>query len=101
MTHRCRGQSGRYRFYDVNALSKFLTDAPALVGFEPFVRFVDDLEQRLLAARRPNRPLVGCYQASPAAEGATKTCRAAWPSTRSGRLPRSSNTGARGPSSRC
>ncbi len=33
--------------YDVNALSNFVTDAPRLVGFDPFVRFVDYLEQRL------------------------------------------------------
>jgi hypothetical protein len=33
-------------FYDVNALSNFVTDAPRLVGFDPFVRLVDYLEQR-------------------------------------------------------
>jgi len=29
-----------------NALSNFVTDAPRLVGFDPFVRFVDYIEQR-------------------------------------------------------
>lgn len=32
--------------YDINALSNFVTDAPSLVGFDPFARFVDYLEQR-------------------------------------------------------
>ncbi len=36
-------------FYDVNALSNFVTDAPRLVGFDPFVRFVDYLERRAFA----------------------------------------------------
>lgn len=37
---------GQIYFYDVNALSNLVTDAPNLVGFDPFVRFVDYLEQR-------------------------------------------------------
>jgi glutathione synthase/RimK-type ligase-like ATP-grasp enzyme len=40
-------RDGRIYLYDVNALSNFVTDAPALVGFDPFVRFVDYLEQRV------------------------------------------------------
>jgi hypothetical protein len=39
-------RDGRTYFYDVNALSNFVTDAPTLVGFDPFERFVDYLEQR-------------------------------------------------------
>jgi hypothetical protein len=40
-------RDGRVYFYDINALSNFVTDAPTLVGFDPFVRFVDVLERRL------------------------------------------------------
>lgn len=42
-------RDGQTYVYDVNALSNFVTDAPTLVGFDPFVRFVDYLEQRSLA----------------------------------------------------
>ncbi len=40
-------RDGEIYLYDVNALSNFVTDAPRLVGFDPFVRFVDYLEQRV------------------------------------------------------
>ena len=40
-------RDGRPFFYDVNALSNFVTDAPRIVGFDPFSRFVDYLEGRL------------------------------------------------------
>jgi glutathione synthase/RimK-type ligase-like ATP-grasp enzyme len=40
-------RDGRPYFYDVNALSNFVTDAPRIVGFDPFDRFVDYLESRL------------------------------------------------------
>jgi len=43
-------RDGQRYFYDINALSNFVTDAPALVGFDPFVRFVDYLEERLAEA---------------------------------------------------
>ncbi len=39
-------RDGELYFYDVNALSNFVTDAPRVVGFDPFERFVDYLEQR-------------------------------------------------------
>jgi hypothetical protein len=39
-------RDGRVYLYDVNALSNFVTDAPRLVGFDPFVSFVDYLERR-------------------------------------------------------
>jgi hypothetical protein len=39
-------RDGQLYFYDVNALSNFVTDAPRLVGFDPFARFVDFLERR-------------------------------------------------------
>jgi len=40
-------RDGRPSFYDVNALSNFVTDAPRIMGFDPFGRFVDYLEGRL------------------------------------------------------
>jgi hypothetical protein len=39
-------RDGRLYFYDINALSNFVTDAPRLVGFDPFARLVDFLERR-------------------------------------------------------
>jgi glutathione synthase/RimK-type ligase-like ATP-grasp enzyme len=43
-------RDGRPYFYDVNALSNFVTDAVQVVGFDPFERFVDVIEARLAAA---------------------------------------------------
>jgi hypothetical protein len=45
-------RDGRPYFYDLNALSNFVTDAPQLLGFDPTARFVDYLEQRA-GVRRP------------------------------------------------
>jgi hypothetical protein len=39
-------RDGRAYFYDVNALSNFVTDAPSLLGFDPTARLVDFLEAR-------------------------------------------------------
>jgi D-ala D-ala ligase C-terminus len=36
-------RDGQPYFYDINALSNFVTDAPRIVGFDPFERFVDYL----------------------------------------------------------
>jgi hypothetical protein len=36
-------RDGRPYFYDINALSNFVTDAPRIVGFDPFERLVDYL----------------------------------------------------------
>lgn len=33
-------------FYDINALSNFVADAPRVIGFDPFVRLADFLEQK-------------------------------------------------------
>jgi D-alanine-D-alanine ligase-like ATP-grasp enzyme len=51
-------RDGRVYFYDINALSNFVTDAPALVGFDPFARLVDFLERRLTALSTPTAQLV-------------------------------------------
>ncbi|MDQ2785628.1 MAG: hypothetical protein M3Y58_11580 [Chloroflexota bacterium] len=39
-------RDGHMYFYDINALSNFVTDAPRLIGFDPFVRFAEYIEQR-------------------------------------------------------
>jgi hypothetical protein len=39
-------RDGQHYFYDINALSNFVADAPNVVGFDPWSRFVDYLESR-------------------------------------------------------
>jgi len=39
-------RDGRLYFYDINALSNFVTDAPRVVGFDPWPIFVDFLAAR-------------------------------------------------------
>jgi len=39
-------RDGQHYFYDVNALSNFVADAPNVVGFDPWVKLVDYLEAR-------------------------------------------------------
>ncbi len=39
-------RDGATYLYDINPISNFVTDAPRLVGFDPFVRFVDYLGRR-------------------------------------------------------
>jgi hypothetical protein len=39
-------RDGQIYLYDVNTLSNFVTDAPRLVGFDPFERLVDHIERR-------------------------------------------------------
>ena len=43
-------RDGQLYFYDVNALSNFVADAPKVLGFDPTARFVDLLEERLYQA---------------------------------------------------
>jgi hypothetical protein len=43
-------RDGRLYFYDINALSNFVTDAPTLVGFDPFERLGALVERRWRAA---------------------------------------------------
>ncbi|MFQ5968138.1 MAG: RimK family alpha-L-glutamate ligase [Acidimicrobiia bacterium] len=42
-------RDGKPYFYDVNALSNFVADAPDVIGFDPFVNFVDFIEQKASA----------------------------------------------------
>jgi glutathione synthase/RimK-type ligase-like ATP-grasp enzyme len=39
-------RDGKHYFYDINALSNFVADAPNVIGFDPFERLVDYLEIR-------------------------------------------------------
>lgn len=39
-------RDGRHYFYDINALSNFVADAPSVIGFDPFERLVDFLVAR-------------------------------------------------------
>ena len=39
-------RDGQHYFYDINALSNFVADAPNVIGFDPFVNLVDYLERR-------------------------------------------------------
>jgi hypothetical protein len=45
-------RTGGPTFYDVNALSNFVADAPNVIGFDPFVELVDLIERRASAAVR-------------------------------------------------
>ncbi|MGH7530198.1 MAG: ATP-grasp domain-containing protein, partial [Gemmatimonadales bacterium] len=38
-------RDGRLYYYDINALSNFVADAPRVVGFDPFARLADFLER--------------------------------------------------------
>jgi biotin carboxylase len=38
-------RDGRLLYYDINALSNFVADAPRVIGFDPFVRLADFLEK--------------------------------------------------------
>ncbi len=44
-------ESGQRLYYDVNALSNFVADGPAVLGFDPFERFGGWLEVRLRTTR--------------------------------------------------
>ncbi len=38
-------RDGQLYYYDINALSNFVADAPRVIGFDPFARLVDYLER--------------------------------------------------------
>ena len=48
--HLIDDRDGQPYFYDVNALSNFVADAPSVVGFDPWPRLVDYLESRRAGA---------------------------------------------------
>ena len=45
-------RDGARYYYDINALSNFVADAPRVIGFDPFARLVDFLETELWRATR-------------------------------------------------
>jgi hypothetical protein len=45
-------RDGQIYYYDVNALSNFVADAPRVIGFDPFVNLVDFLIDEVAAERR-------------------------------------------------
>ena len=45
-------RTGEPSFYDINALSNFVADAPNLIGFDPFVSFVDFIVDEAASAER-------------------------------------------------
>jgi hypothetical protein len=53
MEYLINDRDGQPYFYDINALSNFVTDAPRIVGFDPFPRFVDFIERRMKDVPRP------------------------------------------------
>ena len=69
--------SGRRLYYDVNALSNFVSDGPAVLGFDPFVRFVDWIERRLGRRGRPGGDAHGAAGAAAAGYGASDALRLA------------------------
>jgi hypothetical protein len=43
---------GLIHYYDVNATSNFVANAPAVLGFDPTARFVDYITRRALRGTR-------------------------------------------------
>jgi hypothetical protein len=43
-------RDGRLYYYDINALSNFVAEGPRVIGFDPFVRLADFLEQEAAIA---------------------------------------------------
>ena len=61
-------RDGRPAFYDINALSNFIADAPRVLGFDPFARLADWLVEEL--ARAGGRPTPLARAASAETTGA-------------------------------
>lgn len=49
-------RDGKHYFYDVNALSNFVADPVNVIGFDPWVRFVDYIELRAANGESRGRP---------------------------------------------
>ena len=50
-------RDGQHYFYDLNALSNFVADAPSVIGFDPWEPFVDYLVAAHAAAQQDRRTL--------------------------------------------
>ncbi len=66
-------RDGRLYYYDVNALSNFVADGPRVVGFDPFARLADWLEEELARATAPRRSPPASLLSAPATTGAGAT----------------------------
>jgi hypothetical protein len=47
-------RTGEPSFYDINALSNFVADAPNLIGFDPFMNLVDFIVEEARSEERRN-----------------------------------------------
>jgi hypothetical protein len=61
-------RDGKHYFYDINALSNFVADAPNVIGFDPFVRLVDYLGQRAESRGQGERQLFTTRHPLPSAQ---------------------------------
>jgi hypothetical protein len=52
-------RDGQRLYYDINALSNFVADGPRVIGFDPFVKLVDWLEEEAAATRTAEPELAG------------------------------------------
>jgi len=50
-------QDGALSYYDINALSNFVADAPRVIGFDPFARLADYLVHEAERAARADEPV--------------------------------------------
>jgi glutathione synthase/RimK-type ligase-like ATP-grasp enzyme len=69
-------RDGQHYFYDINALSNFVADAPRVVGFDPWQNFVDFIERRAgVEPARVKQHMAASWDAS-AADAAVARARA-------------------------
>jgi len=61
-------RDGQRLYYDINALSNFVADGPRVIGFDPFAKLVDWLEEE--AALHSADPDLRAGQLSSAHSGA-------------------------------
>lgn len=59
-------RDGRRYYYDINALSNFVADAPRVIGFDPFARLADWLEDEVAAATSAARAKTTATMPAPA-----------------------------------
>jgi hypothetical protein len=66
-------RDGQRYYYDINALSNFVADAPRVIGFDPFERLVDYLEAQQANAPAPESRVIAVPEVSAGiTEGATR-----------------------------
>jgi len=63
-------RDGRLYYYDVNALSNFVADAPNVVGFDAFARLADWLEHEASRAGAPSEAAAPASHAKPTGDAA-------------------------------